>query len=98
MDVDADGPVDEVDLASVENVVHGKAGNGYDSSDGIELGEREQAVEAAEDIRAYADAKVEGNEVRRQGDADAVRRRQFDADGLPVGHERAIAEADEDAR
>ena len=91
VDVDADGPVDEIDLAAVENVVHNKASNGYDSSDGIELGEGEQAMKAAEDIRTNADAEVQGDEVRRQGNADAVRRRQFNADSLTVGHERTLS-------
>ena len=53
-------------------------------------------MEASEDVRPDAEAEVKGNEVRRQGYADAVRRRQFDADGLAVRHEGPIAEADED--
>ena len=97
MDVNADGPIDEVDLTAVERMIHDEAGYCDNSSDGIELGEGEQTMEAAEDIRANANAKIQSDEVCRQGDADTVRRSQFNADGLTVRHERAIAEANEDA-
>ena len=65
VDVDADGPVDEIDLAAVEGMVHDEAGNSDDGCYSIELREGEQAVEAAEDIGPYADAEVQSDEVRR---------------------------------
>ena len=65
VDVDADGTVDEFNLAAVEGMVHDEAGNSDDGCYSIELREGEQAVEAAEDIGPYADAEVQSDEVRR---------------------------------
>ena len=96
VNIDTDGTIDEVDFPSIEEIIHNKTGSGDDTGDDVELGEGQDALKAAEDVRPDAETEVKGNEVRRQGHADAVRRRQFDADGLSVRHEGPIAEADED--
>lgn len=96
VNIDTDGTIDEVDFPSIEEIIQNEAGSGYDSGYDVKLGKGQKALEASEDVRPDAEAEVKGNEVRRQGYADAVRRRQFDADGLTVRHEGPISEADED--
>ena len=97
MNIDTDGTIDEVDFPSIEEIIQDEAGSGDDTGYNVELREGQEALEAAENVRTDADAEVKGDEVRRQGNADTVGRRQFDADGLTVRHEGPIAEADEDA-
>ena len=96
VNIDTDGTIDEVDFPSIEEIIQNEAGSGYDTGYDVELGKGQKALEAAENVRPDAETEVKGNEVCRQGYADAVRRRQFDADGLAVRHEGPIAEADED--
>lgn len=86
-----------VAAACVENVVESSAADGGDADEEVDALEAERLLEGAEHVRADAEAEVERDEVRRDGDADADFFNELDADGLAVRHERAVAETDEDA-
>ena len=51
VNIDTDGTIDEVDFPSIEEIIHNKAGSGDDTGDDVELGEGQDALKAAEDVR-----------------------------------------------
>ena len=58
VNIDTDGTIDEVDFPSIEEIIHNKAGSGDDTGDDVELGEGQDALKAAEDVRPDAETEV----------------------------------------
>lgn len=81
----------------IEDVVERAAADGGEADGRVDAGEAERLLESAEHVGADAEAEIERDEVGRDGDAYAHLLDEFDADGLAVRHEGAIAETDEDA-
>lgn len=86
-----------VSAAGIGKVVERTAGEGDKAGGDVDAAEADHVFEAAEKVWAKAEAYIQHNEVSGNGNARAVRRGQFDADGLTVGHECAIAQSNENA-